>query len=112
MRRSQRYSISGEEQIAEMLRRIAMDFNKRANPVFEGHRTTYPGQQPMSVLNAVGYGFMAVTPKAAYAYAAHQVLRTPSASTGIEASPYGSYHLSAGDEIYYPFKGIVDVIFK
>jgi hypothetical protein len=106
------YQLTGEEHFARMLKQISLDFNKRTNPVFEGHRTTYPGQRPITIGQAVGFGLMATSPSAAYSAAAYQLLSTPGRSVGIDRSPVGSYHLGAGDEIYYPFKGIVDVIFK
>lgn len=101
----------GADDIAKFLKFIADDFQRRANPTFDGHRTTYPGQQPMTFRHAVGYGFMATSPKAVYAAVAHETLMTPVNTAAIEASPYGSYHLSASDETYYPFKGIIDLLF-
>ncbi len=100
--------ITGEELFAEMLRKISIDFDKRMNPVFEGHRTTYPGQNPMTMAQAIGYGLMITSPSAVYTTAAYQLLTTPGRSVTIERSPAGSYHLGAGDEFYYPGKGIVE----
>ena len=99
------------DDIYKFLRFLADDFQRRANPTFEGHRTTYPGQQQMTFRHAVGYGFMTISPKAVYAAVAHETLMTPVNTAAIEASPYGSYHLSASDETYYPFKGIIDLLF-
>jgi len=106
------YPQIGEEHFAEFLRRIAIDFDKRANPVFEGHRTTYPGQQPVTYSQAIGLGIMYTSPAAFYAAGGHQLLSSSSKNVGIVTSPHGSIHLGGGEEIYYPFKGIVDVIFK
>jgi len=111
MRDFDRYSIPAEEQIASFLRKMAFAVDARMNPVFEGHRTTYPGQANIGMRHAVGFGMMYTSPYAVYAVTAHQLLKTPSQTVGIEPSPQGSYHLGGG-ETYYPFKGIVDVIFK
>ena len=105
-------TFAGEEQIAQFLRRIALDFNKRCNPVFEGHRTTYPGQQRIGMSQAIGFGFMYSSPGAVYSVAAYQLLTIPGKNVGIQTSPHGSYHLGGGDQVYYPFKGVVDFIFK
>jgi len=104
-------SLVGDEHIGEFLRRLAMAYEARVNPVFEGHRTTYPGETRIGMSQAIGFGFMYTSPGAVYAVAGHQLLTTPGQTVGIEASPQGSYHLGGGDT-YYPFKGIVDVIFK
>jgi len=104
-------STHGADDIAKFLKFLADDFQRRANPSFDGHRTTYPGQKSITPRHAVGYGLMATSPKAVYSAVAHETLMTPINTVGIEASPYGSYHLSGGDEIYYPFKGIIDLLF-
>ncbi len=100
--------LTGEELFADMLRKISLGFDKRMNPVFEGHRTTYPGQSPITMGQAIGYGFMITSPSAVYTAAAYQLLATPGRSVTIEPGPVGSYRLGAGDEFYYPGKGIVD----
>jgi len=104
-------TIVGEEHIAEFLRRMAIDFDRRVNPVFEGHRTTYPGQSRITMSQAIGFGFMYTSPSAIYAVATYQLAVSPGRTVGIDPSPQGSYHLGGG-ETYYPFKGIIDVIFK
>ena len=105
------YLLPGDD-MGKFLKTIADSFQRRMNPTFDGHRTTYPGQQPIGWKSAVGYGLMSTSPKAVYAVAARQLLVVPQKNVGIEASPYGSYHLSGGDQVYYPFKGVVDYIFK
>jgi len=112
MKNLDQYSLPGEEQIASFLRRMAFAFDRRMNPVFEGHRTTYPGQANIGIRDAVGFALMKTTPYAVYAVVGHQLLQTPSQNVGIETSPQGSYHLAGTGDVYYPFKGIVDVIFK
>ncbi len=112
MRDFDRYSIPGEEQVASFLRKMAFAVDKRMNPVFEGHRTTYPGQANIGMRDAIGFGLMYTSPYAGYAIVGHQFLKTPGQNVGIESSPQGSYHLGGTGEVYYPFKGIVDVIFK
>ena len=67
----------GEEHIAEFLRRIAMRYEKTVNPVFEGHRTTYPGQKPVTASQTVGFAMMYTNPSAIYAVVGHQLLITP-----------------------------------
>ena len=111
MRDFDRYSIPGEEQVASFLRKMAFAIDRRMNPVFEGHRTTYPGQANLGMKDAIGFGLMYTTPYAVYAVVGHQLLKTPGQTVGIETSPQGSYHLGGTGEVYYPFKGIVDRIF-
>lgn len=104
-------SVVGEEYIAKFIRQLALAYEGRVNPVFEGHRTTYPGESRIGVSQAIGFGMMYTSPGGAYALFGHQLFVTPARTVGIEASPQGSYHLGGG-ETYYPFKGIVDVVFK
>ncbi len=111
MRDFERYSIPAEEQVASFLRKMAFAVDRRMNPVFEGHRTTYPGQANIGMKDAIGFGMMYTTPYAVYAVVGHQLLKTPGQTVGIETSPQGSYHLGGTGEVYYPFKGIVDRIF-
>lgn len=105
------HSIVGEEYVAEFLRRMAFAYDRRVNPVFEGHRTTYPGESRIGVSQAIGFGFMYTSPSGIYSVAGHQLMVTPGRTVGIDPSPQGSYHLGGGGT-YYPFKGIIDVIFK
>ncbi len=111
MKQLERYEIIGEVHIARFLRNMALAFDQRMNPVFEGHRTTYPGEAKIGFGQAVGFGMMYTSPSAALAVMNAELMRTRTRSVGIDPSPQGSYHLGGG-ETYYPFKGIVDVIFN
>jgi hypothetical protein len=102
------YTLTAEEHFAKMLRMIALDFDKRMNPVFEGHRTTYPGASRITMGHAIGYGLMVTSPSALYSAAAYQLYTTPGRSVSIDRGPGGSYHLGGGDDFYYPGKGIVE----
>ncbi len=84
----------GEEHFAEFLRRMAFAYDKRVNPVFEGHRTTYPGEARIGMSQAIGYGFMYTSSPAIYTVASHQLLVAPGRTVGIDSSapwflPYG-----------------------
>jgi hypothetical protein len=111
MKQMERYETTGAEEIARFLRNMALAFDQRMNPVFEGHRTTYPGQANIGLTQAIGFGMMYTSPSAALAVMNAELMRTRTRSVGIDPSPQGSYHLGGG-ETYYPFKGIVDVIFN
>jgi len=99
------------ESMGEFLRQAAISFDRRMNPVFEGHRTTYPGYRPVTTTEAIGLFSSRTLPIMAGSYASSELMLTPVRTVGIDVSPQGSYHLSAGDDTYYPFKGIIDLLF-
>jgi len=99
------------QSMGDFARFVADNFERRMNPVFEGHRTNVPGQKPITMAHAIGFGMMYTSPKAVFAATSHELAMTPIRSVGIESTDVGSYHLSAGDDVYYPFKGIIDILF-
>ena len=92
------------EEMARFLRAMSDDISRRTNPVFEGHRTTYPGQVNFTWQQAVGYGSMIFGTRAAAAFTAKETLAMPARSLTVESDPhgFGSYHAVGTGEVYYP----------
>jgi len=100
--------INVSEGMADFMRRMARGVDRRFNPVFDGHRTTYPGQQNYRWYQAVGLLSAWTMPRVVAVYAASELVKTPGRNVGIVESPQGTYHLGGVDEVWYPGKSIID----